>query len=70
MPRLLLGAMNSTPAMMTTPITCHHTLMSPITFTRSMRNVLSRPCTTSTMRKMMKIFPTVSLKPSSNMRMK
>ena len=54
----------------TTPTTCHHTLMSPRILTTLTPNVLSRPWAMSTSRKMTKIDPTVSLKPSSNMRMK
>ncbi len=50
MPRLLVGAMNRNPAMMTTPTTCHHTLMSPKIFTRLTLKVFNRPCTTSTAR--------------------
>ena len=37
------GAMRRTAKMMSTPMTCHHTLMSPSSATTSTRNVLRSP---------------------------
>ena len=56
--------------MITTPATCHHTLMSPRILMTLTPNVLSKPWAISTSRKIPKIPSTVSRYPSSNMRMK